>query len=142
MRCIQSSPSKPRLLLVSSRAIEQQAMAFHVGPKPVRVRRMPERPFGSVRSKDDAKQLGHGVGPVVVFRKREGRELIHASRTCQRRGTSRAGGRSGRCGLAEDKEHFDAKPGRVAKVKAKESVMWWNACAFSGARRYSISTTS
>lgn len=31
------------------RALEQQAMAFHVGPNPVRVRRMLERPFGSVR---------------------------------------------------------------------------------------------
>jgi hypothetical protein len=30
-------------------------MAFHVGPKPVRVRRMLERLFGSARSKDDAK---------------------------------------------------------------------------------------
>ena len=36
----------------SERAIEQQAEAFHVGPKPVRVRRMLERPFGSVRGKD------------------------------------------------------------------------------------------
>ncbi|MGY3473540.1 MFS transporter [Bradyrhizobium ottawaense] len=35
------------------RAMEQQAMAFHVGHNPVRIRRMLERPFGSVRWKDD-----------------------------------------------------------------------------------------
>ncbi len=33
----------------SETATEQQAMAFHVGPGPVRVRRMLERPFGSLR---------------------------------------------------------------------------------------------
>jgi MFS family permease len=37
----------------SEHAMEQQAMAFHIGPEPVRVRRMLERPFGSVRWKDD-----------------------------------------------------------------------------------------
>jgi MFS family permease len=37
----------------SESALEQQAMAFHVGPGPVRVRRMLVRPFGSVRSKED-----------------------------------------------------------------------------------------
>ncbi|RXG84751.1 MFS transporter [Bradyrhizobium zhanjiangense] len=31
-------------------AIEQQARAFHIGPNPVRVRRMLERPFGSVHN--------------------------------------------------------------------------------------------
>jgi Transmembrane secretion effector len=36
----------------SETATEQQAIAFHIGPGPVRVRRMLERPFGSVRSKD------------------------------------------------------------------------------------------
>jgi MFS family permease len=36
------------------RAMEQQAIAFHLGPDPVRVRRMLERPFGSVRWKEDA----------------------------------------------------------------------------------------
>lgn len=34
-------------------ALEQRAMAFHIAPDPVRVRRMLERPFGSVRSEDD-----------------------------------------------------------------------------------------
>lgn len=32
----------------SERALEQEAAAFHIGPHPVRVRRMLERPFGSV----------------------------------------------------------------------------------------------
>src|SRR5262249_25838252 len=37
----------------SEAATEQQAIAFHIGPSPMRVRRMLERPFGSVRVKDD-----------------------------------------------------------------------------------------
>jgi predicted MFS family arabinose efflux permease len=37
----------------SERELHQQAMAFHIGPEPVRIRRMLERPFGSVRAKDD-----------------------------------------------------------------------------------------
>jgi len=36
----------------SETATERQAIAFHIGPGPVRIRRMLERPFGSVRSKD------------------------------------------------------------------------------------------
>ena len=32
---------------------DQRATDFHIGPDPVRVRRMLERPFGSVRWKDD-----------------------------------------------------------------------------------------
>ncbi|MCK1353840.1 MFS transporter [Bradyrhizobium sp. CW7] len=35
------------------RALENKAMAFHIGPEPVRVRRMLERPFGSVRWKEE-----------------------------------------------------------------------------------------
>ncbi|MBS0528484.1 MAG: MFS transporter [Proteobacteria bacterium] len=38
----------------SERALHQRAMAFHLGPDPVRVRRMLERPLGSVRSKDES----------------------------------------------------------------------------------------
>ncbi|XSC42626.1 MFS transporter [Bradyrhizobium sp. RDT10] len=38
---------------LSERALDQQAMAFHIGPDPVRIRRMLERPFGSVRWKED-----------------------------------------------------------------------------------------
>lgn len=37
----------------SERALDRQATAFHVGPEPIRVRRMLERPFGSVRWTDD-----------------------------------------------------------------------------------------
>jgi predicted MFS family arabinose efflux permease len=38
----------------SERALHQQATGFHLGPDPVRVRRMLERPFGSVRWKEDS----------------------------------------------------------------------------------------
>src|ERR1700746_978271 len=38
---------------VSERALHQRAMDFHLGPDPVRIRRMLERPFGSVRWKED-----------------------------------------------------------------------------------------
>ena len=37
----------------SERALHQSAIDFHLGPDPIRVRRMLERPFGSVRWKDD-----------------------------------------------------------------------------------------
>ncbi|WFU62620.1 MFS transporter [Bradyrhizobium brasilense] len=37
----------------SERALDNQAMAFHEGPEPARVRRMLERPFGSVRWKEE-----------------------------------------------------------------------------------------
>lgn len=37
----------------SDRALDHQAMAFHIGADPVRTRRMLERPFGSVRSKEE-----------------------------------------------------------------------------------------
>jgi MFS family permease len=37
----------------SERALHQRARDFHLGPNPVRVRRMLERPFGSVRWKED-----------------------------------------------------------------------------------------
>ncbi|MGX1350568.1 MFS family permease [Bradyrhizobium elkanii] len=38
----------------SERTLDRQAIAFHIGPEPVRVRRMLERPFGSVRWTEDA----------------------------------------------------------------------------------------
>ena len=38
----------------TERALHQRAMDFHLGPDPVRVRRMLERPFGSVRWKEDS----------------------------------------------------------------------------------------
>nr|WP_082747449.1 MFS transporter [Bradyrhizobium macuxiense] len=37
----------------SERALEQRAVHFHIAPTPLRVRRMLERPFGSVRWRDD-----------------------------------------------------------------------------------------
>ena len=37
----------------SERALHQRAIDFHIGPEPIRVRRMLERPFGSVRWKED-----------------------------------------------------------------------------------------
>ena len=37
----------------SERALHQRAIDFHIGPEPVRVRRMLERPFGSVRWKEE-----------------------------------------------------------------------------------------
>lgn len=38
----------------SERALQQRAADFHIGPDPVRVRRMLERPFGSVRWKEES----------------------------------------------------------------------------------------
>jgi MFS family permease len=51
----------------SERALHQQAIAFHVGPDPVRIRRMLERPFGSVRWKEETPdQTANEVLPVVA----------------------------------------------------------------------------
>ena len=54
----------------SERELHQRAIAFHLGPEPVRVRRMLERPFGSVRWKEEtpdrAAQTQEEVLPVVA----------------------------------------------------------------------------
>jgi len=51
----------------SERALHQQAMAFHLGPDPVRVRRMLERPFGSVRWKEETPdRAANEVLPVAT----------------------------------------------------------------------------
>ncbi|MBM7487800.1 MFS family permease [Bradyrhizobium sp. USDA 3686] len=55
----------------SERALDGQASAFHVGPEPIRVRRMLERPFGSVRRSEDepdraAKELVRGQELIGV----------------------------------------------------------------------------
>jgi MFS family permease len=51
----------------SERALHQQAIAFHVGPDPVRIRRMLERPFGSVRWKEESPdRTANEVLPVVA----------------------------------------------------------------------------
>jgi MFS family permease len=52
---------------VSERALHQQAIDFHIGPDPVRVRRMLERPFGSVRWKEESPdRAASEVLPVVA----------------------------------------------------------------------------
>jgi MFS family permease len=51
----------------SERALHQRAIAFHLGPEPIRVRRMLERPFGSVRWKEDTPdRAANEVLPVVA----------------------------------------------------------------------------
>ena len=51
----------------SERALHQSAMDFHLGPDPVRVRRMLERPFGSVRWKEDTPdRAANEVLPVAT----------------------------------------------------------------------------
>ncbi len=50
----------------SERALDRQAMNFHMGPEPVRVRRMLERPFGSVRWKDDTPDHGTAEALPVI----------------------------------------------------------------------------
>jgi MFS family permease len=42
----------------SDRVLDRKAIAFHIGPNPVRIRRMLERPFGSVRWKEDVPNGG------------------------------------------------------------------------------------
>jgi predicted MFS family arabinose efflux permease len=51
----------------SERALHQRAIGFHLGPDPIRVRRMLERPFGSVRWKEDTPdRAANEVLPVVA----------------------------------------------------------------------------
>jgi MFS family permease len=50
----------------SERELHQSAMNFHLGPDPVRIRRMLERPFGSVRWKEETPdRAAHEVLPVA-----------------------------------------------------------------------------
>ncbi|MEW6767221.1 MAG: MFS transporter [Pseudomonadota bacterium] len=42
----------------SERELHQHAIGFHLGPEPIRIRRMLERPVGSVRWKDDTPDRG------------------------------------------------------------------------------------
>src|ERR1700709_1964865 len=52
---------------LSERALHLRAIEFHLGPEPVRVRRMRERPFGSVRWKEDTPdRAANEVLPVVA----------------------------------------------------------------------------
>jgi MFS family permease len=48
----------------SDRALHQRAMAFHMGPDPVHVRRMLERPLGSVRARDESPDRAAEVLPA------------------------------------------------------------------------------
>lgn len=55
----------------SERALDGQAAAFHVGPEPIRIRRMLERPFGSVRRNEDepdraVKEVVHTQGLITI----------------------------------------------------------------------------
>ncbi len=51
----------------SERALHQRAIDFHIGPGPLRVRRMLERPFGSVRWKEDTPDIAaNEVLPVAT----------------------------------------------------------------------------
>jgi predicted MFS family arabinose efflux permease len=51
----------------SERALHQLAIDFHLGPDPIRVRRMLERPFGSVRWKEDTPdRAANEVLPVAT----------------------------------------------------------------------------
>jgi MFS family permease len=51
----------------SERALHQRAIDFHLGPDPIRVRRMLERPFGSVRWKEDTPdRAANEVLPVAT----------------------------------------------------------------------------
>jgi MFS family permease len=52
---------------LSERGLHQRAIDFHLGPEPIRVRRMLERPFGSVRWKEDTPdRAANEVLPVVA----------------------------------------------------------------------------
>ncbi|MET4121163.1 MFS family permease [Bradyrhizobium sp. JR1.5] len=57
----------------SERALDRQATALHIGPEPVRVRRMLERPFGSMRRTDDVldrslTEVLHGDSSATGYR--------------------------------------------------------------------------
>ena len=50
----------------SERALHLRANEFHMGPEPIRIRRMLERPIGSVRWKDDTPDRSTGdVAPIA-----------------------------------------------------------------------------
>jgi hypothetical protein len=50
----------------AERAVQRKASAMHIGPEPVRIRRMLERPFGSVRWKDESPDIATGeIGDVM-----------------------------------------------------------------------------
>ena len=60
---------------LAERELHQQAIAFHLGPEPVRVRRMLERPFGSVRWKEETPDTRRQRG-VAGRRDRGGKQYV------------------------------------------------------------------
>ena len=50
----------------SERALHLRANAFHIGPEPIRIRRMLERPIGSVRWKDETPDLSIADHATIV----------------------------------------------------------------------------
>ena len=51
---------------LAERAVQRKAQEMHIGPEPVRIRRMLERPFGSVRWKDETPDIVAGdVIPIA-----------------------------------------------------------------------------
>jgi MFS family permease len=50
----------------AERTLSQSAQDFHIGPEPVRIRRMLERPFGSVRWRDDTPDRAAKDVPIQV----------------------------------------------------------------------------
>lgn len=55
--------SRPTL---AERAVQKTASDMHMGPGPVRIRRMLERPFGSVRWKDETPDIAMNEVPIAV----------------------------------------------------------------------------
>jgi Transmembrane secretion effector len=52
---------------LAERTVTRKAQELHIGPEPVRIRRMLERPFGSVRWKEDTPdRAANEVLPVVA----------------------------------------------------------------------------
>jgi MFS family permease len=56
----------------SERELHRQASDFHIGPEPLRIRRMLERPFGSVRGKEDVIDRTEEQAPAVANAARAG----------------------------------------------------------------------
>lgn len=50
----------------AERAVQQRATAFHIGSEPIRIRRKLERPFGSVRWREDTPDRDAGDLPLPI----------------------------------------------------------------------------
>ena len=69
-----SAPAQPRHAVRSASCISS-AIDFHLGPEPIRVRRMLERPFGSVRWKEDTPD--RAANEVLPGRDRCGKRVAY-----------------------------------------------------------------